>query len=261
MTVRVWLAAAVLAAGADGVSGQPRFNPPAGPSQWQLGVATRDLPTGVQVVRVLPGSAGQQAGLEPGDIITHVNNRRVGYVGGRLFDLEDVLNQQADPYGRVSLRLIDRRTGQLRIAPVALTPVGWPQPPGPWPPGPQPPWPQPPGPQPPWPPGGNARAQIDQWFRQYLKRPLTELGYQMWLVELNKGMPLPEVQVGIVASAEYYDRHRNRPDQFIRGVYRDAAGRVPNPAEVNQWVDRLVRVHRGNRLAFTPELLRALGVY
>lgn len=249
MTVGVWLVAAVAVAGQ---AAQPRYLPPPGASQWQLGVTGRNLPTGVQIVRVLPGSAAQRAGLEGGDQITRVNGRRVGIVGGRLIDLEDVLNQQADRFGRVTLQIIDRRTGQPRSVPAQLSPAAGP---------PVPPWPPGPPTLPPGPPQVGVRAQIDQWFRQYLKRPLTDLGFQMWMAEINKGMALRDVHAGIVASAEYYDRNRNRPDTFVRGVYRDAVGRVPTQAEVNQWVDRLVRVHRGNRLAFTPELLRALGVY
>lgn len=80
---------------------------PVGASRWQLGVRVRNLVGGVQIIRVLPGSVAAQSGLEVNDTILGVNGAPVGIVGGRLHDLEDELNRQADIYGRVALTFLD----------------------------------------------------------------------------------------------------------------------------------------------------------
>lgn len=65
------------ATSASGASPRPAVAAPAAPA-W-LGVDTADLPAvnGAVVINVLPGSPAEAAGLQPGDVITHVNNRSV----------------------------------------------------------------------------------------------------------------------------------------------------------------------------------------
>ena len=79
--------AAVLTA--DAPAQTPRYRPPVAASQWQLGVAVKNRPGGVQITRVARGSVARQAGLEVGDTILAVSGAPVGYVHGRLHDLED----------------------------------------------------------------------------------------------------------------------------------------------------------------------------
>lgn len=265
-----WLVAAV-AFSAGVVQAQPRFSPPAGAGRWQLGVAVRNLPGGVMITRVVPASVAQQNGLEAGDTILAVNGAAVGFVNGRLFDLEDQLNRQADFNGRVTLTIRNGRNGQVGGVRVRLAPANnngnWnPQPPpfpvppdnGFWPPA-WPPnnggWPQP------QPPANNAAVQINAWYIQYFGRQADQAGLWGWVQQVNQGMPLPEVHANLLASAEFYDRGGNNPAGFVNALFVRVANRQPAPNEMQYWTERLRRDFRGNRLLLTREFLRGLGQY
>jgi S1-C subfamily serine protease len=69
------------APGVPGSPGAPTATGPTGPMRW-LGMEVETVnPGGVVVATVPPGSAGEQAGLDPGDIIVQVNNRTVNATG------------------------------------------------------------------------------------------------------------------------------------------------------------------------------------
>ncbi len=79
------LAALLIAGGAYGVnallsSGRPRSTSAGWPAPW-LGVQMESLPFGgVVVATVVPGGPAELAGLEPGDVITEINNRSIDTV-------------------------------------------------------------------------------------------------------------------------------------------------------------------------------------
>ena len=72
-----------------------------------LGVEVKGDAAGLRVLKVRPGSAGWQAGLEPGDVVTSVNGTSLAGLGeGEAVDLV------VGPVGStVRLGLIDVRTG------------------------------------------------------------------------------------------------------------------------------------------------------
>lgn len=82
--------------------------------QWVLGLTGDDTEIGVRVTSVVRGSAADRAGLERDDVIVNVRGYQVGAVEGRRYDLGDELQRQADPAGRVTLLIQNRRTRELQ---------------------------------------------------------------------------------------------------------------------------------------------------
>lgn len=106
-------------AGVVPVSGDARYLPPTSrPAAYRLGINVQNLPTGVQVVSVSPGSLAQSAGIEAGDTIICVSGYQVGYVGDRLFDLGDEIARRVDASQAVTLLVRDGRSGGLENVPV-----------------------------------------------------------------------------------------------------------------------------------------------
>lgn len=87
---------------------------------WKLGVYVTNTDIGAVVTNVAPGSAGQQAGLEPNDTIVAVGTSRIGNFDGRIVELADEIRRNADPMGRVSLLVMDSRQRQLRSLPITM---------------------------------------------------------------------------------------------------------------------------------------------
>jgi uncharacterized lipoprotein YbaY len=87
---------------------------------WKLGVYVQNADVGAVVSQVAPGSAGQQAGLEPNDIIVAVGGSRIGLVDGRSIELADEIRRNTDPQGRVSLLVFDSRMRTLQSIPVSM---------------------------------------------------------------------------------------------------------------------------------------------
>ncbi|OPX23984.1 MAG: hypothetical protein B1H04_03110, partial [Planctomycetales bacterium 4484_123] len=85
-----------------------------------IGVQTRSVIDGLKVVKVVPGSGADRAGLRPGDVITNIDGRRIAD-GPEL--LRTVSRHR--PGDRVSLRF--RRNGEYHT--VALTLGRWTGPP------------------------------------------------------------------------------------------------------------------------------------
>ena len=92
------------------------------PNRWRLGVQTIDRDTGVQIVKVLPGSAAADKRMEPRDQIVAVNGYRVGNVHGVVYDLGKEFNLRADEDGLVKLLVQDNRTKDLFNIDVNLEP-------------------------------------------------------------------------------------------------------------------------------------------
>lgn len=99
---------------------QSRYAPPGQrpPSNFRLGIYSRNTPTGIVVTSVTPGSIAQQSGIEPNDTILTVNGYQVGIVNGRTYDIAEELVRRVDGQGRVTLLVQNRRNGQLLNIPV-----------------------------------------------------------------------------------------------------------------------------------------------
>jgi hypothetical protein len=233
-----------------------RYLPPNHNSTWQLGVVSQNLRGGVRITRVLPISPAKQSGLEVGDIILSVNRVPVGLLGAQLNDLEDELNRQADGLGRVVLRVRNGRDGGVVTVPVRLTPAnnnGWGNNRPPW-------WDWGNG-------GGNGgivvdptRQAINDLYITYLGRQADANGMNNWLQQIARGMTLGEVHANILASAEFFDRCSNDPDEWVTQLYEKTAGRRGTRPEVRIWL-QTYETFRGERLQVAREFLKALNKY
>lgn len=87
---------------------------------WKLGVFVQNTDIGALVTQVAPGSAGQQAGLEPNDVIVAVGGSRIGSFDNRIIELADELRRSTDSFGRVSLLVLDARQRTLQALPVSM---------------------------------------------------------------------------------------------------------------------------------------------
>jgi uncharacterized lipoprotein YbaY len=82
------------------------------PDSLQMGVRGLNRETGVEITEVIPGSPAARAGLSPGDKIITVEGYQVGYVGQRLFDLNEECNRRVGTNGIVRMTVRQRSTGQ-----------------------------------------------------------------------------------------------------------------------------------------------------
>ena len=100
--------------------GQSRYLPPGQrpPTNFRLGIYSRNTDTGVLVTSVNAGSAAQQSGIEAQDIIIAVNGYQVGIINGRTYDIADELARRVDAQGRVMLLVRNHRDGRLVNIPV-----------------------------------------------------------------------------------------------------------------------------------------------
>lgn len=100
--------------------GQSRYLPPTQrpPSNFRLGIYSRNTDTGVLITSVNPGSVAQQSGLEAQDIIVAVNGYQVGIINGRTYDIAEELARRVDAQGRVLLLVRNQRDGRLVNIPV-----------------------------------------------------------------------------------------------------------------------------------------------
>lgn len=86
---------------------------------WKLGVYVDNREEGAVVTQVVPGSAGQQAGLQPNDVIVAVGPSRIGNFDNRIIELAEEIRKNADPMGRVSLLVFNAI--QRRLVPVVVS--------------------------------------------------------------------------------------------------------------------------------------------
>jgi hypothetical protein len=107
-------------------------------------------------------------------------------------------------------------------------------------------------------PGDPNADMIDWWFRQYLGRSVDPGGLSSRLMLLRRGADPQDIEADIIGSGEYWERHGSNVVGFVRGLYADVLGRVPNRGEVRNWQDRYA-VNRGDRSAVAREFLQAAG--
>ena len=105
--------------GSGGFAGAGSMYTPAR-KDWKLGVYVQNTDAGAVITQVAPGSAGQQAGLQPNDIIVAVSGARIGNFDNRIVDLADEIRRSTDAYGRVSLLVFNSRLGRLASLAVSM---------------------------------------------------------------------------------------------------------------------------------------------
>lgn len=88
--------------------------------RWRLGVHSQDTDVGVRILRTVPASPADRAGLEPNDLIVAVAGYQVGIVNGQQFDCGYEFEQRADSQGNIMLLVLDSRNRQLVNLPVQL---------------------------------------------------------------------------------------------------------------------------------------------
>ncbi|MCY3004719.1 MAG: YbaY family lipoprotein [Planctomycetota bacterium] len=103
-----------------GSMAQGRYLPPSQrpPTNFRLGIYSRNSDTGVLVTNVNPGSVAQQSGIEAQDIIIAVGGYQVGIISGRTYDISEELERRVDAQGRVVLLVRNHRDGRLVNIPV-----------------------------------------------------------------------------------------------------------------------------------------------
>jgi len=87
---------------------------------WKLGVFVDNREEGAVITQVAPGSAGQQAGLQPNDVIVAVGGSRIGSFDNRIIELAEEIRRNADITGRVSLLVFNARQRTLVPVPVSM---------------------------------------------------------------------------------------------------------------------------------------------
>ncbi len=87
---------------------------------WKLGVYVENTDVGAVITQIAPGSAGQQAGLQPNDIIMAVGGTRIGSFDNRIVELADEIRRNTDALGRVSLLVFNSRQQRIASLPVSM---------------------------------------------------------------------------------------------------------------------------------------------
>ena len=85
-----------------------------------MGVYVQNTDAGAVITQVAQGSAGQQAGLQPNDIIVAVGSSRIGSFDNRIVELADEIRRYTDPMGRVSLLVFSARQRTIQALTVSM---------------------------------------------------------------------------------------------------------------------------------------------
>jgi hypothetical protein len=95
--------------------------------------------------------------------------------------------------------------------------------------------------------GRNPDQQVDQWYRQYLRRPVDADGLRDWAVKLRNGRPWEEVLGGILGSNESFVARGGTNPRYVRALYRELLGRAPSNSEVRAALFRLNGLDAGSK--------------
>jgi hypothetical protein len=80
---------------------------------------------------------------------------------------------------------------------------------------------------------------VSSWYQRFLGRVPDPQGLANWVAALRQGNSPEMVLAPILGSQEYWDRAGGSPQGFITNLFRDIAGRNPNPAEFNHFMRRM----------------------
>lgn len=82
---------------------------------------------------------------------------------------------------------------------------------------------------------------IRQSYADYLDRAPDAPGLEHWLTQMSRGMHIEQMQMGFIASPEYYAKAGGTPQGWVTRLYQHVLDRGPAPAEVTFWVDQMAR--------------------
>jgi uncharacterized lipoprotein YbaY len=97
--------------------------------------------------------------------------------------------------------------------------------------------------------------QVTLWYKTYLGRLPTQQELKAWANHLNRGQPVTDIQSYLLSSSEFYDRHQNNPDLYLRGLYRSLYSREPTPQQLQAWRYQYDQMN-GVRSQFVQQLVR-----
>ena len=104
-------------------------------------------------------------------------------------------------------------------------------------------------------PGLGPRDQIERWIQTYLGRPSRPFEVDIWLVTLQRGRSLTDLQAGILSSSELFERQGRSRDLYVTEVFRLLYGGPPNPTQLADLRARYDRAF-GVRQRFVEDLLK-----
>jgi len=90
----------------------------------------------------------------------------------------------------------------------------------------------------------------------YLGRDPRPDEVESWVRNLRNGTPVSELQIGLLASDEYFARAGRDNGRFVAGLYNQILNRQPSPQEVLTWLQALAQVN-GNRDQLVRNFLTA----
>ncbi|WP_428308699.1 YbaY family lipoprotein [Lacipirellula sp.] len=97
--------------------------------------------------------------------------------------------------------------------------------------------------------------QINQWYKQYLRRDALPTELNAWQNYLQAGKSPQDIQAYILGSPEYFDRMGNQRDPYLAALYQTLLGRQPTAAEMQQFVAQYQQ-YGGARTDFVRDVMR-----
>jgi hypothetical protein len=82
---------------------------------------------------------------------------------------------------------------------------------------------------------------IQASYRQYLGRGADPHGLASWLRAMRSGMTIQEMEVGFVASPEYYGQSGSDDARWVTRLYQHVLGRTPAATEVRHWQGQIAK--------------------
>jgi hypothetical protein len=106
---------------------------------------------------------------------------------------------------------------------------------------------------------GHVEAQIAHWYAKYLGRQVSPEEIHHWMDYLVQRGTVPEIQIGIMASPECFQRCQSDPGIYVQFLFTQITGREPDPRELHYWVSLLHHRFQGERRDFCRALVNAIG--
>jgi uncharacterized lipoprotein YbaY len=97
--------------------------------------------------------------------------------------------------------------------------------------------------------------QINQWYKQYLRRDASPQELNAWQSYLQAGKSPQDIQAYILGSSEYFDRMGNQRDPYLAALYQTLLGRQPTATEMQQFVTQYQQ-YGGARTDFVRDVMR-----
>ena len=97
--------------------------------------------------------------------------------------------------------------------------------------------------------------QINQWYKQYLRRDALASELSAWQSYLQAGKSPQDIQAYILGSSEYFDRMGNQREPYLISIFQTLYGRQPTTAEMQQFTAQFQQ-YAGARTDFVRDVLR-----